>query len=185
MRVTGGKDRSRRLKVPSGIRPSQDRVREAVFSMLGDAVLEARVLDLFAGSGAYGLECLSRGAASVIWVEQNPRVFRMLSDNVAAIHGEDLASAGCRRMDVARACRKGGLAGPFDLVFVDPPYKDAVTWRGKTLSGLREGGMLHSDGLGLFEQSAEDPAEAEPGWDLVKDRTYGQTRMILFAPSAD
>ncbi|HMP74401.1 MAG TPA: RsmD family RNA methyltransferase, partial [Kiritimatiellia bacterium] len=142
------------LKVPGGggVRPTQDRVRQALFSSLGGAVEGARVLDLFAGTGALGLEAMSRGAASARWVEQNGKVFAILRENVRSICGEDGAKAGCTKEDVPAFLRRG-RGESFDLILADPPYE----WveRGGAAEGLmeaiREGGWLVEGGVFVLE----------------------------------
>lgn len=187
MRITGGVWGGRTLKVPrSGVRPTQDRLRQALFSSLGAAVSGARVLDLFAGSGALGLEALSRGASAVCWVERDGRVHAALRENVRALAG-DAAAGGCLRAD---ALHLAGLArvGPFDFVFADPPYemtaRDAVLRR--LLEGLADGSVLRPGGWLAFEQDADDPAAAHPAWTLLRDRTMGGSRWLLYRlePSA-
>ena len=109
MRIIGGKARGRRLQVPkSGVRPTPDRVREALCSMLGAEIPEARVLDLFAGSGAFGLECLSRGAQSVTLVEKNTKHIRVLREN---IEKADVGKPTVLHMPAARALRQLGSQG--------------------------------------------------------------------------
>ena len=117
MRIVAGEYGGRRLHAPRGTRtrPTADRVREALFSMLGD-VSGARVLDLYAGSGALGIEALSRGAASAVFVERDARAAATITRNLDALG----ADAEVRRQDALRFLASG--AGPFDLVFCDPPY---------------------------------------------------------------
>ncbi|MBI3987315.1 MAG: RsmD family RNA methyltransferase, partial [Lentisphaerae bacterium] len=141
MRITGGVLGGRRLRVPSGpVRPTQDRVREALFSSLAAFIPGARVLDLFAGSGAVGLEALSRGAAFVCWVESNRRVFAVLHENIRTLAGDasarmgpkedagglppgiDPAVAGLVLREALDFLSAAPPEAPFDLVFADPPY---------------------------------------------------------------
>ena len=124
MRITGGRARGIPLKTPTGgkVRPAMDATREAVFSHLGSLVEGARVLDLFAGTGAYGLEALSRGAASVTFVEQDARALAHIKKNLSALEKSlgrtPLAQVSCS--DVFRW--QSGQAGIYDFIFVDPPY---------------------------------------------------------------
>src|SRR5947208_2259988 len=126
MRVIAGRLGGRRLKAPAGARtrPTAERVREALFAMLED-VADARVLDLFAGSGALGIEALSRGAASAVFVERDPAALRALRENLAALGlGRDVAEV--RRSDAMRALHSAQRRGEnYDLVFIDPPYDRA------------------------------------------------------------
>ena len=111
IRITAGEWRGRQLKVPHGdVRPAQDRVRLAVFSSLADRVPGARVLDLFAGTGAYGLESLSRGAASVIWVENDRRVLAVLRENIESLCPEQVARI--VSADALRFLERGGGSAP-------------------------------------------------------------------------
>ncbi|MEP7176203.1 MAG: 16S rRNA (guanine(966)-N(2))-methyltransferase RsmD [Gemmatimonadales bacterium] len=121
MRIVAGEFGGRRLALPKDgrVRPTADRVREAWMSILADAVREARVLDLYAGSGALGLEALSRGAASVAFVELNPPSLRALDANVAALGVEDRVTI--HRGDALRFAERLER-GAFDLVLADPPY---------------------------------------------------------------
>jgi len=144
MRISGGRARGIRLHLDcrvDSVRPATDRMREAVFSSLGSLVEGARVLDLFAGSGAYGLEALSRGGASGVWVERDPRVVGCLRRNADAVLKALLPEepvVAIRRGDVFRL----QASEVFDLVFVDPPYDfDDESWRrvGEVLEGLRWG----------------------------------------------
>lgn len=121
MRITGGLLGGRLIKAPGGpVRPTQERVREALFSIIGDRIVGCRFLDLFAGSGAVGIEAWSRGAAFVCWVEQQPRVCAVLEQNV-----RELCDARTRilRWNVEPLLKKGLEEPPFDIIFADPPYR--------------------------------------------------------------
>ena len=119
MRITAGEFGSRTLKVPdTDIRPTQDRVREAVFSSLGDLVIDARILDLYAGTGSYGLEALSRGAASAHFVEKNLKTTKILRENIEML-GLEASRTAIHQQDVATFL--GGRSAFYDLIFIDPP----------------------------------------------------------------
>ncbi len=177
MRITGGEFSGRRLRAPVGrsVRPTQDRVREALFNRLAARLPGCRFVDLFAGSGAVGLEALSRGAAQVIWVERDPRVWRGLRENVQAF-ARNPQTIICA--DVFR-----WLEGPAgrtlvaDIVFADPPYAqhDHCADLPRTLAHpgrMREGGLL------IVELPAEaPPLHATPPWTLLDSRLYGQTQL--------
>ena len=186
MRITGGELCGRRLKVPpAGVRPTADRVREALFSVLGDAVAGARVLDLFAGTGAWGIEAWSRGASAATWVERDRRVYRVLAENVAALCGDEGGEAlRCVRADAIRYLhRRGGEGEPYHVVFADPPYDRDGTRTdgpGKVLRALAEGSMLALRGRLVMEQWAEAPVEEPPGWEIGWERTYGETRILIY-----
>jgi len=181
MRITAGEWRGRQLKVPRGdVRPAQDRVRLAVFSSLADRVPGARVLDLFAGTGAYGLEALSRGAASVTWVENDRRVLAVLRENVTSLCGPDRGTA-VVSADALRFLVRGGGDEPYDLIFADPPYDQDGGWLKKILSALTGRSILKSGGLLVMEQSVHVPAVTREGWQQLKRRVYGETQIDYIA----
>lgn len=183
MRLTGGtlKGRVIRSHGAEGMRPATGRVREALFSMIaarGAALVEARVLDVFAGTGSLGFEALSRGAREAVFVEQHPAVARRLREN-AALLGLPPEKARLVVGEVPAALSR--LSGSFDLVFIDPPYgRDLLA---PTLARLMERGLSAPGGLVVAEVEAGMP-EAAPkapaGLELLADRTYGQTRIILW-----
>lgn len=181
LRITGGGLCGRRLRVPSGdnVRPTQDRVREALFSSLQPVIAGAAFLDLFAGSGAVGLEASSRGAGRVCWVEKDRRVFTTLKDNVGALLGSGSAVE-CRCQDVFAFCRGWRGERGFDVIFADPPY--ALRDGGASLAGklleLLAGGrhpLVAPGGLLVLEQGAREPVPMAAGWKLVRERDYGRT----------
>jgi 16S rRNA (guanine966-N2)-methyltransferase len=136
VRIIGGHDRGRRLRAPRGrgTRPTADRVRVSLFDVLGPGIAGARVLDLFAGTGAVGLEALSRGAARVVFVERDPTALGALRANLAAI-GASRAAARVLAGDVLRVMPGlGAEEGPFDVVFIDPPYATGLA--GRALAAL-------------------------------------------------
>lgn len=151
MRIVGGHDRGRRLRAPRGLRtrPTADRMRETLFDVLGPAVAGMRVLDLFAGTGAVGIEALSRGAARVVFVEREPAALRALRGNLAAL-GATRAAARVLAGDVLRVLPDlGAQEGPFDLVFIDPPY--ATTLAARALEALAAAGVCR-DGTEVVVQ---------------------------------
>lgn len=191
LRVTGGILGGRTIRVPKmGVRPTQDRVRAAVFSSLAERIPGARVLDLFAGSGAMGLEAYSRGAASVCWVESDRRVLAVLRQNIRQLCGPE-SGHGINRVsvrpetcvimdDVLRFARKREGRGPFDIIFADPPYDRDGEWQKKILCALSAGSMLLASGLLMLEISARVPVLACAGWQLLKTKEYGETRILMF-----
>jgi 16S rRNA (guanine(966)-N(2))-methyltransferase RsmD len=124
MRIIAGAHRGRTLKTPTweGLRPTSDRLRETLFNILGSRVSGARVLDAYAGTGAVALEALSRGAASAVCLEQDRRAQALIADNRARL-GSD-AQCMILRVDARRALQAPIAGGPFDIVFLDPPYDD-------------------------------------------------------------
>lgn len=180
-RIVAGTARGRRLTVPAaGTRPTADRVREAVFSALASRIdLEgAHVLDLYAGSGALGLEALSRGAERVVLVESDARAAAVARANVEVV---GLPGAAVRTSRVA-SLLAGGADGPYDLVLADPPY--AVTEVAVTgvLAALLEHGWLDEGSLVVLERASRGPATTWPaGLDPVWDRGYGEARLEIAA----
>ncbi len=179
MRITGGEFRGRRIAVPRGerVRPTQDRVREALFCMLAPDIAGARFLDLYAGTGAVGLEALSRGAAEVVWVESDRRVCALARENVARLAGAE------RQVVCAEAERwlgGGGRGAGFDMVFADPPY-DTVRAAGleRLAALLRDSAAVAAQGLFIAELPADAAEGVWEGWRLLRDRAYGKTRLLL------
>jgi 16S rRNA (guanine966-N2)-methyltransferase len=181
-RVVAGTARGRRLAVPPGsaTRPTSDRAREAMFSTLtalrGPRGLAGiRVLDLYAGSGAVGLEALSRGASDVLLVERDRRALAVMRANVATV---GLPGAQVQADDVARlaAGRNPGL--PYDLVVLDPPYDLPASSLAAVLGDLRDGEWLAGDVLVVVERASRDPAWVWPvRFDAVQDRRYGEATL--------
>ena len=178
MRITGGALRGRPLAAPPGraTRPTTDRTRQAVFNLVGArmGLGGARVLDLFAGSGALGLDALSRGAAHATFVETDPAALRALAANVRTL-GLD-ARARTVRADVFAFLHRA--PGPFDLVLADPPYGLA---RLPDLPDLMLP-LVAPDGLLVLEHDARHGFDAHPA--LVTARTYGPTVVSLFEREA-
>ena len=183
MRITGGTACGRRLNAPRGeaVRPSQDRLRESLFSMLAPRLPDARVLDLFAGSGALGLEAWSRGAAEVWWVERDPRVGRILRANVASICGPEAHGVRCLVGD-ARHPARWTEGGPFTIVLADPPYalsREAAFVRA-LLRELASAAMLAEGGCVVIEQAGDAPAVRVAGWRVERDRVLGGSRLVRY-----
>jgi 16S rRNA (guanine(966)-N(2))-methyltransferase RsmD len=189
MRVTGGTLRGRRVTAPRGetVRPTQDLVRQALFSSLAARVPGARFLDLFAGSGAVGLDAWSRGAAYVCWVESDARVFRVLCENVKALCGQTAAGGpeeGWRtvRSDVFRFLAGAGGEAAYDLVFADPPYDrdGGAQWAVRLLETLAQSPILAAGGLFVMEQAAVEQEAAHVAWEQVTARKYGESRLTVY-----
>ena len=180
MRITGGEFGGRNLLVPrtDAIRPTQDRVRESLFSILQPEIVGARFLDLFAGSGSVGLEALSRGAAAATFVEGSRRHADILTQNLKALRVEERGE-----VVVANAYRWiSTYTGPgFTMAFADPPYALGEE-RGyaQVLATLAERNIVREDGLFIAEMTAVQRAEETPGWGLLRDRTYGKTRICIW-----
>jgi 16S rRNA (guanine966-N2)-methyltransferase len=182
VRLTGGEHGGRPLQVPAdGTRPTQDKVRAAIFSALAVHVPEARVLDLFAGTGAMGLEAWSRGAAWVEWVENGQAALRALRANVQTLGvppeaGRVVAANVFERL--ARPC--AGEA--FDWVLADPPYAAAHEggWLVRLADLLVRQGWIRPGGLFIYETEGKVPPPALAGWRLVRDKAYGGTRVLIW-----
>ena len=180
MRVIGGVARGRPLKTPpgTGTRPTSDRVREALFSSVAGVVGGAQVLDLWAGSGALGIEALSRGARHAVFVERDPKVMRVLTGNLAALGFESRATV---RRDDALRFATAPSGGPFSLVLCDPPYAEPLPAIVKVLGALHAAEALAPAATIVVEREKRDATlDAElPGF-LVEDRrrTYGDTLLL-------
>ncbi len=190
MRIIGGRLRGRRLAAPGAagggrahLRPTSDRVREALFNLLGHGDYASppppegrRVLDLFAGTGALGLEALSRGAERAVFVEDFAAALALIRENVEA-----LGLTGQARVWRRDATRLGPCRGaPFDLVFLDPPYRSGLA--GAALASAREGGWMAPQAVIVVELAA-DEAPPEPDWLTLADRRrYGDTQVLIFTP---
>ncbi len=178
MRIIAGTLGGRRLVAPRGLatRPTSDRVREALFSALGD-VSGARVLDLFAGTGALGIESLSRGAAHATFVENARPALQALRANLAALGVADRASV------VAEAAVRavGSVAGPFDLVFIDPPYAALATI--PPLVAALDRALAPGSTL-VLEHASRDPQPRLEGLEGRPPRAYGDTSISVFLKGA-
>jgi 16S rRNA (guanine966-N2)-methyltransferase len=170
VRIVGGEWRGRLLRFPAvpGIRPTPDRVRETLFNWLQQRVAGSRCLDLFAGSGALGLEALSRGAAEVVFVDLEPAVTHYLVGQLKDFR--------CERGQVVRSDAARYLDGPvqaFDLVFLDPPFDAKVL--PDICARLERGGWLAPGGYAYLEAPAgAGPPELPPGWTLLRSKRAGE-----------
>ena len=184
MRITGGEFGGRNLKVPKSdaIRPTQDRVREAVFNIIQFEVAGSDFLDLFAGSGAVGLEALSRGAKSATFVESDRRHLAVLRENLDSCRVQSTA-AEVVGSDAYRWL--SSYSGPgFSIGFADPPYAlGEEKGYASVLATLAERGVIRPEGLFIAEMTAVQKAEETPGWELVRDRVYGKTRICMWRRS--
>jgi 16S rRNA (guanine(966)-N(2))-methyltransferase RsmD len=180
MRVIGGHDRGRRLRAPRGLRtrPTADRVRETLFDVLGPAVVGARILDLFAGTGAVGIEALSRGAARVVLVERDQSALRALRANLAAL-GASRAAARVMAGDVLHVLPEiGAQEGPFDFVFIDPPY--ATSLAGRTLEALTASRVCRDGTEVVVQHSTRTTLPSVPGLSLHRrPRRFGDTALTF------
>jgi 16S rRNA (guanine966-N2)-methyltransferase len=180
MRIVGGKLRSRPLAGPKSdaVRPTTDRLREALFNILthsyGDPITGARVLDLFAGTGALGIEAISRGAAYALFVDEGVEARALLRDNVEA-----LGLGGVTRIFRRDATRLGPVhpLEPFSLAFLDPPYGKGLAE--KALVSGREGGWFKPEALVVVEEAADAGFKAPEGFTEDERRRYDDTEFIV------
>jgi 16S rRNA (guanine966-N2)-methyltransferase len=186
MRIVGGRFKGRLLSAPSSraIRPTSERLRESIFDILEHRfpghIEGARVVDLFAGSGALGVEALSRGARFALFVDNGAEARALLRANIDA-----LALGGVTRIWRADATRLGSApaAGPFGLAFLDPPYGHGLA--APALASLVDGGWLKPDALLVVEEGAKADIGAPAGLASVEERTYGDTRIAIFRARAN
>lgn len=184
MRIVAGTFRGRPLVAPKGhsTRPTADRARQAVFNVLAHAAWSpgvdgARVIDLFAGSGALGLEAISQGAEFCLFVERDEAALRALRGNVAA-----LGVGAATRIDRRDALQLGTCAGePFDLAFLDPPYGQGLAET--ALAGLAAGDWLAPDAVAAVERGVDDPEVVPPGFEVLDTRDWGAARVSFLRVS--
>jgi 16S rRNA (guanine966-N2)-methyltransferase len=181
VRIVGGKFRGRALATPAhdGLRPTSDRVRESIFNILahgiGDFELErVRVLDLFAGTGALGLEALSRGAGYCLLVEEEPAARALIRTNVEAMGL--MGATRIFRRD-ATALGPAGNMEPYGLAFLDPPYGKGLAEKG--LAGLAEGGWLLPGAIVVVEETAASDVGLPPSFAQLDRRVYGSTQVLI------
>ncbi len=179
MRVIAGAAGGIQLEVPrSGVRPTMDRVKAAIFSSLGDQVIGARVLDLFAGTGALGIEALSRGAASALFVEENAASVKTIERNFARTKLEGRV----RQQDVFAFLRASHAPERFRIVFADPPYektKSGGQFTQLLLENSELAGVLEPSGIFVLEKRPTEKMPAAPLWEVIRARRYGATEVLF------
>ena len=180
MRIIAGRAGGIHLDVPkSEIRPTMDRVKAAIFSSLGERVLGARVLDLFAGTGALGLEALSRGAASAMFVESDRRAVAAIERNFV----KTSLAGRIRSQDVFDFLTHASTAETYDLIFADPPYDKSDLGDSFTKLLLRNDRLptrLTNEGLFVLEKRPGERLPTTDLWELVRQKTYGATETLFF-----
>lgn len=179
LRIIAGKYKGRVLKTPKGpsTRPTQGMLREAVFNICQHVVDGARVLDLFAGSGAMGFEALSRGAAHVVFVENNRFALSCIRENIALLQLENTCSL--LKMDALSALKR--LKDPFDLIYVDPPYDSNIS---PYLEIINSKKLLSSEGILFIEERYDPKRQSKPyapvGFFLIDSRRFGAALIHQF-----
>ncbi len=176
MRIIAGAHGGRRLRAPKGrtTRPTADRVREALFSILGDRTRGAAVLDLFAGSGALGIEALSRGATSAVFVDDDPAALGALRANLEGLDGGEVVRRDARAF-LRTACEGGRQ---YDLIFLDPPYRHGPQLGSELSEAVAA--VLAPGGLAISESDRRAPLDL-PGFAVHDERRYGDTLIRLHA----
>ena len=181
MRVIAGSAGGLRLAVPkSRVRPTMDRVKAAIFSSLGGAIIDARVLDLFAGSGALGIEALSRGAASVLFVEEDRQSTEAIEKNLA----KSKLGGRVRRQEVFEFLRRSAGLERFQIIFADPPYektKSGERFTEKLLTNKELAQLLELGGVFVLEKRPAEKVSETELWRVVRRRKYGATEVLFLS----
>lgn len=178
MRIIGGKFRAKKLNTPSSdhIRPTTDRMRETLFNMLehgaGPGIKGSRVLDLFAGTGALGIEALSRGAKQVIFVDNDPGAVKLIEKNLSAINNPENT---CILKKNALTINKN--EGPFDVIFIDPPYRKNLIL--PTLFRIADQTLLDKNGIIMIEYASDETLDIRTYYEESKTRKMGDARFSL------
>jgi 16S rRNA (guanine966-N2)-methyltransferase len=184
MRVIAGSAGGVRLAVPKrGVRPTMDRVKAAIFSSLGEAIIGARVLDLFAGSGALGIEALSRGAASAIFVEDDRQSAKAIEENLAKTNLQGRV----RDQDVFDFLRQQSNADRFQIIFADPPYEKGQhdeNCTEKLLNNESLPQLLEPGGIFVLEKRPAERLAEMKAWKTIRQKTYGATEVLFLSTAS-
>ncbi len=178
LRIIGGEWRGRKLDFPAiqSLRPTSDRIRETLFNWLQFDVIGAHCLDLFAGSGALGFEALSRGAASITFVDEHPKAISQIKSNAEILKTD---SVHCIQADAFSFLQSHGDSSKYDIVFLDPPFQKEFL--PKILAALSTENIFKSDSLIYIEMEKQLTLQDLPkNWQLKKEKTAGQVRYMLF-----
>ena len=179
MRVIAGSAGGIQLDVPKrGVRPTMDRVKAAIFSSLADKIIGEKILDLFAGSGALGIEALSRGAASVLFVEEDQQSISAIEKNLEKTN----LKGRVRPQEVFEFLRRSPLTETFGIIFADPPYektKSGERFTEKLLGNERLAELLRPDGVFVLEKSPGERLPETELWNVVRAKTYGATEVLF------
>ena len=182
MRVIAGRAGGVQLISPKrGVRPTMDRVKAAIFSSLGELVIGARVLDLFAGTGALGIEALSRGADSAVFVEEDQQSTAVIKRNLAKTN----LVGSVRQQDVFKFLKNAGLGEKFRIVFADPPYdkmKSGESFTDKLLSDEMLLRLVEMNGVFVMEKRPSEEVPTMELWRVDRRKTYGATEVLFLSP---
>ena len=182
MRVIAGRAGGVRLSVPKrGVRPTMDRVKAAIFSSLGEAIIGARVLDLFAGSGALGIEALSRAAASAIFVEHDRESAEAIEKNLT----KTKLKGRVRRQNVFDFLRQRSNSEKFQIIFADPPYEKDHRGKSHAETLLNDESLpqlLEPNGIFVLEKKPTDTLAQTKLWRVLRQKTYGATEVLFLEP---
>ncbi len=176
-RIIGGRWRGRKIKFDDaeGLRPTTDRIRETVFNWLQPYIQQSHCLDAFAGSGVLGLEALSRGAADVIFIEQNKKTVKNLQHNIDVLEAD---KASIVQLDALRWLSSATVNKHFDLVFLDPPFHSGLL--AQACAVLNDSGCLAADAIIYIEHNIDTDVEMPENWSCFKQNTAGQVAYKLY-----
>jgi 16S rRNA (guanine966-N2)-methyltransferase len=181
MRVIAGSAGGIQLVVPKrGVRPTMDRVKAAIFSSLGGEIIGARILDLFAGSGALGIEALSRGAASVLFVDEDRQSTYTIEKNLAKTKLEGLV----RQQEVFEFLKRRAPGEQFGIIFADPPYektKAGERFSEKLLANEALPRLLQPGGIFVLEKRPSEKLPETKRWNVIRSKTYGATEVLFLS----
>jgi 16S rRNA (guanine966-N2)-methyltransferase len=184
MRVIAGSAGGIQLQVPKrGVRPTMDRVKGAIFSSLGDEIVGARVLDLFSGSGALGIEALSRGASSVLFVDEDRQAVATIEKNLA----KTKLSGRIQQHDVFKFLKRTAVEEKFRIIFADPPYekmKSGEKFTARLLTDESLPQLLQEGGVFVLEKQPSESVPETPFWNAVRRKTYGATEVLFFSSNS-
>jgi 16S rRNA (guanine966-N2)-methyltransferase len=187
MRIIGGSAKRQRVKAPSeshGVRPILGRIKKSLFDILRPRLEECAFLDLYAGSGSVGIEALSRGAANATFIDRNPFCLSIIRQNLSRL--QLFPKSRVLRADVTRDLSVAG--GPFDLIFMGPPYHDdqwrALVLTQPTLAAIGRANLLKPGGWVIGQHHAKEPPVNLPGWHMFRQEHYGDTRLSFFEPAS-
>ncbi len=183
MRIIGGSEKRRALKSPShalGVRPILARIKKSLFDILRPVMTDCDFLDLYTGSGSVGIEALSRGARFATFVDMNPNCLSIVRQNLSTLRLFERARL--VRTDITKNLH--GVGGPFDVIFMGPPYHDAA-WKAftltvPTLKEIKRLQMLKAGGIVVGQHHAKEPVEAPEGWEMYRQERYGDSFLSFF-----